>query len=268
MDLQLAAIVALTFVISLIETVAYAFRIAGVRTGSLAVASSLFNILVLVSRTANALQVPILAKRVETALHDPGTASLAWDLHLVLASTSVATIVGAAMIPSMERVATVATESFRNHRSVPRLLLRFLTPQSLMLLGASVTLPRREHWIHWVQPRRGFPLRIVVLNFAATALWTVGLFAAIYAGSIAPDFRVTSISLSSVINALATIVMFTLVDPYLSGLTDDAAQGKIPEQDFYHMVLWMLISRFAGTLAAQFLLVPGAYLIALVAHWI
>ena len=45
MDRQLAVICALTFVIHLIGTLAYAVRIAGVRTGRIAVSFALFNIL-------------------------------------------------------------------------------------------------------------------------------------------------------------------------------------------------------------------------------
>jgi hypothetical protein len=63
MDLQLAVICILTFVIHLIGTLAYSVRIAGVRTRRIAVSFALFNILVLVSRTSNSFQGPFLAKR-------------------------------------------------------------------------------------------------------------------------------------------------------------------------------------------------------------
>jgi len=65
MDSQLLLIIGLTFIIHLIGTLAYAFRIAGIRTGHIAIAFSLFNILVLVSRTSNSFQGPFLAKRVD-----------------------------------------------------------------------------------------------------------------------------------------------------------------------------------------------------------
>jgi hypothetical protein len=58
----------MTFVIHLIGILAYAVRIAGVQTRGLAVSFSLFNILILVSRTANSFQGPFLAKRVENSL--------------------------------------------------------------------------------------------------------------------------------------------------------------------------------------------------------
>ena len=73
MDRQLTIICALTFVIHLIGTLAYAVRIAGVRTGRIAVSFALFNILVLVSRTSNSFQGPFLAKRIERNISNAGT---------------------------------------------------------------------------------------------------------------------------------------------------------------------------------------------------
>jgi hypothetical protein len=68
MDAQLLMICALTFVIHVIATLAYAVRIAGIRTRWIAVSFALFGIIALVSRTANSFQGPFLAKRVEEDL--------------------------------------------------------------------------------------------------------------------------------------------------------------------------------------------------------
>ena len=77
MDVELLIIALLTFVIHLIATLAYAVRIAGVRTGRVAVSMALFNILMLVSRTSNAIQAPLLAKRVELSILE-GTVEGGW----------------------------------------------------------------------------------------------------------------------------------------------------------------------------------------------
>jgi len=60
MDLQLIALCGLTFVIHLIGTLAYAVRIAGVRTRRIAVSFALFNVLVLVPA---ALMIALIAAR-------------------------------------------------------------------------------------------------------------------------------------------------------------------------------------------------------------
>jgi hypothetical protein len=260
MDTQLALILVFTFVIHLIGTLAYAFRIAGIRTGNVAIAFSLFNVLVLVSRISNAFQGPFLAKRVETAILEPALHHLARDFSLVLAAASLATLLGGLLIPTFQRYSTVAVAAFRRRRSVPRLMLRAATPRGLSVLVESASVPRLANL---AQLRLGgsVPAGIVVLNVAATALWTVGVLASIYAGSLEPDFRVTAATLSALVNGVATILLFVVIDPYLSGLTDDVVDGRASEADFRRAIIWMVTSRLAGTLLAQALLLPAAWLI-------
>src|SRR6187549_3706918 len=99
MDSQLAILCGLTFVIHLIGTLAYAVRIAGVRTRRIAVSFALFNILVLVSRTSNSFQGPFLAKRIEENIGAGVVHGLLQDFRWLLASATVATLVGAILIP-------------------------------------------------------------------------------------------------------------------------------------------------------------------------
>jgi hypothetical protein len=101
----------------------------------------------------------------------------------------------------------------------------------------------------------------IVLNILAVALWTVGVFAALYAGYLNPPLRVTSSSLSSLVNGVATILMFVVIDPQLSVMTDDVIEGRLSEPSFRRAIVWLVGSRFAGTLLAQVLLLPAASLL-------
>ncbi|MDN2581919.1 DUF2837 family protein [Aquibium sp. ELW1220] len=89
------------------------------------------------------------------------------------------------------------------------------------------------------------PAGIVVINVAATAMWTVGVLASIYAGSLEPDFRVTAATLSALVKGVATILLFVVIDPYLSGLTGDVVDGRASEVDFRRAIIWMVTSRLA-----------------------
>jgi hypothetical protein len=109
---------------------------------------------------------------------------------------------------------------------------------------------------------------VVVLNVVAMSIWTVGVFAALYAGYLRPELRVTASQLSAVINGVATIVMFVFIDPYLSVLTDDVAEGKVSDPYFRRSVVWLTGSRLAGTVFAQLLLIPAALWIVAVAEWL
>src|SRR3954452_10287313 len=111
MDAQLGLILSLTFVIHLVDTLAYSVRIAGVRTRRLAVSFSLFNLLVLGARTASTVQAPLLARRVEVAAvaRSPG---LLPDLRLILLAGSIATVLGALLIPTFQNAFTKVVRAF------------------------------------------------------------------------------------------------------------------------------------------------------------
>ncbi|MGO4737302.1 lipid II flippase Amj family protein [Bosea sp. 2KB_26] len=264
MDFQLALIIGLTFVIHLVGTLAYAFRIAGIRTGHIAIAFSLFNVLVLISRTSNSFQGPFLAKRVENAINSPVLHDLHFDFALIIASASAATLIGGLLIPTFQRYSTIAVSSFKRNRSMPRLLARSLTLRGVSLIGASAKIPSYRN-LYLLKLPTDVPVSVILMNFAASALWTVGVLAAIYAGTIDPDLRVTASTLSSVINGVATIMMFILIDPYLAALTDDTVSGASDDGFFRKVVVWMIAGRLAGTIAAQAILVPAAQLIVWVA---
>nr|WP_269143471.1 lipid II flippase Amj family protein [Massilia phyllostachyos] len=255
----------LTFVIHLIGTLAYSVRIAGVRTRRIAVSFALFSILVLVSRTSNSFLGPFLAKRVETNLDGAAAGALLWDFRWLLVSASLATIIGALLIPTFQRVFCRAVLHFQVHRSVPKLILHGFFKGGLSYVKDVASVPAARNMTD-MRSGHGVSVRITVLNVAATALWTVGVFASLYAGVLDPSVRVTSSTLSSIINGGATIMMAIFIDPHMSGMTDDVIEGKVSEGQFRKAIVWLVGSRLAGTLLAQALLVPSAMLIAWVAN--
>jgi hypothetical protein len=60
--------------------------------------------------------------------------------------------------------------------------------------------------------------------------------------------------------------MFVFIDPQMSVMTDDVIDGKTSEPQFRRAVVWLVASRFGGTLLAQLLLFPAAMLIVRVAE--
>jgi hypothetical protein len=262
MDIQLALICFLTFVIHLMGTLAYSVRIAGVRTRRVAMSFALFNILVLVSRTSNGFQVPFMNKRVEQSAGNPHLLS---DFRWFLFSATLATLLGAILIPTFQRVFSQALLRFQAHRSVPKLLMHALLGGGFASLRQFVSLPVSAN-LSGLRAGPSVSARVVTLNVLAMALWTVGVFAPAYAGFLNPELRLTSGGLSSLINGLATILMFIVIDPQISVMTDDVVEGKISESAFRRAIVWLVGGRFAGTILAQLLLIPAATLIVKVAE--
>lgn len=266
MDKQLLLICVLTFIIHIIGTLAYSVRIAGIRTRRIAVSLALFSILMLLSRTSNSFLGPFLAKRVETGIDQHVAAStLLGDFRWLLFSASLATILGAILIPTFQRAFCRAVEHFQVHRSVPKLLLHAVFKGGLSYIKTSASLPKPAN-VTSLRQKSGVSVSMTAMNVIATALWTVGVFAALYAGVLDPSVRVTSSTLSSIINGGATIMMAVFIDPHMSGMTDDVIEGKIEESQFRRAVVWLVGSRLAGTLIAQLLLVPSAVVIVGVAR--
>ena len=81
MDKQIIIVLVLNFIISLIGTLAYSVRLVGVRTGKIAVTFAVFNVLMLVSRTALTFQTPLLTKFVES---DPSSGALLNIFNLII----------------------------------------------------------------------------------------------------------------------------------------------------------------------------------------
>ena len=266
MDTGLLIICALTFVIHLVGTLAYSVRIAGTRTRRIALSLSLFNILILVSRTSNSFQAPLLAKRVEQNIASGATNGVA-DFRWLLACATVATLVGALLIPTFQRLLSRWVESVGSNRAPMAVLRRVASPAVLAHVREAVALPRWGN-IATLRSGRHLPWSVVVMNTAAMAVWSVGVFAALYAGYLRPELRVTASQMSAVVNGIATILMFAFIDPYLSLMTDDVVAGKVEESYFRRSVVWLTGSRLVGTVLAQVLLVPAALWIVALAEWL
>ncbi|WP_027078040.1 lipid II flippase Amj family protein [Maribacter antarcticus] len=263
MTIQIIIVLLLTFIIHLISTLSYSVRIVGTRTRKIAVSFALFNIMVLISRTSNSFQAPLLAKWVENNINlniNPGT----YEIRLILFVATLATIFGAFLIPTFQRILSKAVMNFSVHKSMPKLILHSFTKTGIKQLRKEISIPNRENLS--INSKTKFPLKIFIFNILAVAILSVGVLSSLYAGFITPELRTTASSLSAIVNGFATILMFVIIDPYLSILTDEVVEGKFAESEFRRTIRYMVFARVIGTILAQLLLVPFAHFIALVAE--
>lgn len=265
MDANLFFICLLTFVIHVVGTLAYAVRIAGVRTRRIAISFSLFNILALVSRTSNSFQGPFLAKRIESRLlGGAASSSMLSDFRWLLAMASIATVIGAVAVPTFQRLFSAAVRHFQLNRSMPRLVMSVFNARGVSAIASSTRIPSRANLTQL--GTGGISMPVIGLNVVAMSLWTLGVFASLYAGYLKPELRVTCSNLSSVINGVATILMFVFIDPQVSVMTDDVIEGRISDGRFRRAVTSLLGARLAGTVLAQLLLLPSAIIITRIAE--
>jgi hypothetical protein len=264
MNLQLLALCILIAAIHFISTLSYGIRIAGIRTGRLALCLALFNVMVLLSRSSNSILAPLLSKRIESHLH-AGLSASAMDFRILLVAATVASICAAFFIPSFQRFAVISVGAYERKRSMVRLLFTTLSATFWKAFRKSLTMPNMSN----LKPMLSFsdvPTGIYLMNMVGTGLISVGVFSALYAGMLAPELRLTAGNLSAAVNFIGTLILFGVVDPHFSFMSDKVVSGEETDARFRRVVAGMTTSRIAGTILGQIILVPGALFIVWLAH--
>jgi len=263
---RLLVICLLVMVIHIIDTLAYSTRLAGVRAKRLATSLALFNIIVIISRTANLFQLPLLGSIVDEAINSGARGDISWLFRVIILSATAGSIIGALLTPTFVTYFMRAIHKLDQTGSVPQLLVHSLSPRRLPEVCRSLRLP------DWREIRRidlgRTPRSFLLLNVVVVAIYVVGVLSAIYAGYLLPDYRLTASQLSGIINGVATILLVILVDPVLAMLTDQTLQGKRRETELKAVVILLLAGKIAGTVLAQLFFLPASRLVVFVTGFI
>ncbi len=261
---NLAIILVLTLVVHCLDTAAYASRIAGVRTGRLALTGALFNIVALASRVAYTLQAPLLGSAVDRLVQEGKLGGLLRDFHVIIGAATLGTLLGAMLIPTFSALFSRAALAYEFHGSFPTLLFHTLSLRGFSRIGQHLRLPLPD------SVRRASKLRLpryfLLLNIIVTGVYTVGISSTMYASALAPDLARTATTLSGVVNGVGTLLLVLLIDPVSALITDQALRGNRPVAEVSHIVIWQVAGRFSGTLLAQALFYPAALLVLEVAR--
>ncbi|WP_058302121.1 lipid II flippase family protein [Gorillibacterium timonense] len=254
----------LTVVIHAVETLSYSLRYAGVRTGKYAVALSLTGIVLLVSRTSNLIQSPILGKMVDLAKKD-SSYPLLTSFRSILTASSVGTLLGLLLFPTL----VVFASRFLSHLEAAGSLSKMVTSVTIEQLKKAPVHLRRPTWAMLRSLRiYGVPKRLLALNIMATAIYTTGVLSALYASYLSPEFGTAASQSSGLINGLATVILALMIDPKMGLMTDKALAYPKERARLGKIFALMIVTRLIGTMVAQVLLVPAAYWILWVMKWL
>ncbi len=264
---RLTIVFVFTVVIHLIGTLSYAVRLVGIRTGRIAVSFALFNMIMLVSRTANSFQAPLLAKVVERDLPNAHLLHPYLLFNALIAAASIGTLLGAFFIPTFQNVLASVVWRFNVERSVPKIIMHSFSKAGVKQLRDKFRVPSRQNIDHFRDFKK-MPKRLLLLNMIIVGILTIGSFSALYAAFLQPQLRLTASTMVPIITGLATVLLVFFIDPFFSLLTDDCLEGKVSLAYFHKSVVLMVTSRFIGTLFAQLFLFPAAYVILYIAKLI
>lgn len=264
----------LNFVTQAIQIGAYAARYAGVTTGRIATAISLFSLLVTASRLASLFMTPALGGLADSTANPAIAAHLAtvapdaiarFDLQarLIVAGGSAGILLGGFLLPLFLVMFVRGIGAFERFHSIPRALARLFDPRVLVALMREIR-PRRIDLADF--PRHAVPSKLLIANTLLFAVYAVGVVAAYYASVLDLDARTTATGLSGLVNGIGTIAFSLFVDPTTALIVDRAARGERPRNHVSAMIFWLVATAFLGTLLAQVILAPAAWYIAAAAH--
>ncbi|NLX90295.1 MAG: DUF2837 family protein [Firmicutes bacterium] len=256
---RLLLICLLTGVIHMVETLSYSARIAGIRTRRLYLAASLFSVLVLLARTANLVQAPLLGYFVDETILSGNTALLAEAIRGILLSATLGSLLAASLIPTFIHIFIYLTGLLEKSESMGVMLLRLINTDNFFKkihhrLEKSVRRPRLSHLL--LLKDRVFVKRILLLTILVASINTTGVLSAIYAGALVPDYRLTASQMSGVLNGFSTVLLTFFIDPYASLITDQVMAGKRKPWELNAMVTCLVTGKILGTLLGQLIFLP------------
>lgn len=247
-----------TFIIHLSETLTYSLRLAGVRLGKLAVALSLTGIILLISRTANMIQAPLTGKIIDFAKNHVDY-DLLGHLRIIIGASTMGTIVALLLFPTAVVLSSRVIAHLEVSGSIPQMIRSSVSIQKISNARHHLRKPK----LSMLSRLRigGIPKRLVILNCVVTAIYTIGVLAALLASTFTTEYAMAASQSSGLINGMATILLTILIDPQVGLITDKVLRGEQEITALNKIFGLLMISRLMGTLLAQILLVPAA-------HWI
>ncbi|HBV97693.1 MAG: hypothetical protein JL50_03380 [Peptococcaceae bacterium BICA1-7] len=259
MESILTELIILTVVIHTVDTLAYSVRLNSVKSGQFALSFSLFNMFVLVSRTANIFQGPLIGSIVGLSI--ARGLNPAGDLRTVIFAATAGTVLGILLIPTFLRIFEVAVRRLELTGSVPSLVVEALHINNVKRIVKSAVRPKKT-MLEKLRYKE-IPKRLLILNAVVTGIYTIGILAAYYSALLVPEHaRLSAVASSGMINGIASILLTFFIDPKSAIITDQALREKRPYGDVKALVILLIATKLIGTLLGQVFFLPAAQFIA------
>lgn len=247
-------LIILTIIIHIIDTLSYAVRLNSVKSGNFALSLSLFNLIVLISRTANMFQGPLIGTMIDKSIkikYNPIN-----EIRYVILATSIGTLVGIILIPTFLKLFSKSVSKLEETGSIPNLVVQSLSIANIKSIAKNTVRPSKA----MIKDLRykNIPKKLLLLNAVITGIYAIGVLAAYYASIYAPDKRLAISASSGMINGIASILLTIFIDPKVAIITDEAYRGKREYGDVKTLAIMLIGTKLIGTLIGQLLLIPSA----------
>ncbi len=273
-DRAVIVVAVLVGFMAMADTLALSIRTSGAITRRLASSIALFNLIIVFARLSNMIQAPIVGNMadktvvLDPVLRDAMVDALLWKIHFIILATTVGTLVGGLLTPTFVRIFTRMLEVFEQVKTLPRVVLYVMHPKRWLHAYKYFVWPFNDRLAGYIKSVRRLPLDFIAFMVLVTAFYTVGVLSTVYAGALNPSLRATAVTLSGIVNGIATFLLFILVDPPAAMITDQCINGQRPLSDVKTMNLSLVVARFIGTILAQFIVVTMAHYVMYIAGWV
>lgn len=247
-------LIVLTMVIHIIDTLSYSVRLNSVKNGNFALSLSLFNLIVLISRTANMFQGPLIGTMIDNSIkakYNPIN-----EVRDVIFATTIGTLIGIILIPTFLKLFSKSVSRLEETGSIPNLVVQSLSIANIKHIAKNTVIPRKN-MINDLR-YKNIPKKLLLVNALITGIYTIGVLSAYYASIYAPGKRLAISASSGMINGIASILLTVFIDPKAAIITDEAFRGKREYVDVKTLVIMLIGTKLIGTLLRQLLLIPSA----------
>lgn len=177
---------------------------------------------------------------------------------------AVTTLLALIFLPTFVKAFTKIMNKMGDFKSVPALGVYVLRNASSINVTPRFIKPHYET-LQYFKQTDDLPKKVLILNTLAISISSVGYLAALYAAYLYPEYRITCMTLSPVINGLATIILFILVDPRIAMITDSVLNERQTLLYYKKIISYLLLSTFLGFIIGQVILIPAAHLVGTIA---
>ncbi len=231
-------------VMSIVDTLAYSVRTAGVLALRLATSIALFNAVVIISRLSNMFQAPIMGHYSDSVNKgDYSVAAVLLALRVDICFIILGVIIGALLTPTFIAISRRGISVMAERGTLPRTVMHGLS--RLNHLPGYWRTPRFSSVLRNLRPGN-IPSSILIWNVFITCFYSIGVMSTALAASINHPLAATCTNLSGIVNGIATMLLFILVDPPASLIIDDCISGRRPKADAIRLNIHMISSRLIG----------------------
>lgn len=248
----------LTAIIHIIDTLSYSVRLNSVKSKQYILSTSLFNIFVLFSRTANTFLSPLIGSIIGIAMTSNEEPIL--QMRIIIFSATIGTSIGLFFTPTFLRIFNSAVSKLELTGSIPLFIIKFLNIDNIKKVSKSIVHPKKN--MMKSLNLKNIPKELLIINTVITGIYTIGILASFYAAIfVTPEKRLAVSASSGMINGVATILLTIFVDPKAAIITEQTIKGERSYGDVKTLTIFLMGSKLLGTILGQVLFLPSIKLL-------